>query len=86
MRLPQSIFLMSVFGPEAQLPARKANPINDSHVNFIRNDKNENSLLGDQNVLEKELNVNKRKPQDAKKAPWPDPMKTYTNASAVTAL
>jgi hypothetical protein len=34
----------------------------------------------------KELNVNKRKPQDMKKTLHPDPMATCTNASALKAL
>jgi hypothetical protein len=46
--------LMLVFGPEAQLKARKTNTINDSHANFITNDKSENSLLDDLNVQKKE--------------------------------
>ena len=77
---------MLVFGPEAQLTARKTNTINDSHANFITNDKSENSLLGNLNVQKKELNVNKRKPQDLKKALQPDPMTTCTNVSALKAL
>jgi hypothetical protein len=34
----------------------------------------------------RELNVNKRKPQDMKKALQPDPMTTCTSASALKAL
>jgi len=42
--------------------------------------------LGELNVQEKELNVNKRNPQDMKKALQPDPMASCTNASALKAL
>jgi hypothetical protein len=34
----------------------------------------------------RELNVNKRKPQDMEKALQPDPMTTCTNSSALKAL
>jgi len=44
------------------------------------------SLWGELNVQKKELNVNKRKPQDMKKALQPDPMTLCTNASALKAL
>jgi hypothetical protein len=77
---------MLVFGPEAQLPAKKTDTINDSHANFITKAKDKNSLLGELNVQEKELNVNKRNPQDIKKALQPDPMASCTNASALKAL
>ena len=67
MRLPQSTSLTVALVPLAQLPARKINRINDSQVNFIMNDKSEYSLLGNLNVQEKGLNVNKRKPQIRRK-------------------
>ena len=60
MRLPQSMLLTLAFGPEAQLPTKKANTINDSHANFITDDKNKNSLLTELNVQKKELGVKKQ--------------------------
>jgi len=42
--------------------------------------------MDDLNVQKKGVNVNKRKPQDIKKALQPDPVITCTNASALKAL
>ena len=62
MRLPQSMSWMVAFVPEAQLPARKADTINNKNLNFIMSNTSEDQesafWLPRLSVSMKELNVN----------------------------